>query len=125
MSKGRIIGAMLGAVLALGAAGEGKAAAIVHSAGESFDMRDEGVGARVGFRWNPRLPLEVSGYAHYSAVGEANLTTSVFEPDTTMGVGVMWYFFRDLGIGVDYSNAQEGSVAFSMRFSFGDLGLQR
>ena len=42
MSKGRIIGAMLGAVLALGAAGEGKAAAIVHSAGESFDMAFSG-----------------------------------------------------------------------------------
>jgi hypothetical protein len=94
-------------------------------AGESFDMSDDGAGARVGFRWNPLLPLEVSGYAHYSAVGQADLTTSVFEADTTMCVGVMWYFFRDLGIGVDYSNAQEGSVAFSMRFSFGDLGLQR
>ena len=44
-------------------------------AGESFDMRDEGVGIRLGFRWNPRVPLEVSGYAHYSPVGKADLTT--------------------------------------------------
>ena len=94
-------------------------------AGESFDMSDDGAGVLVGFRWNPRPPLEVSGYAHHSAVGQADLTTGLFEADTTVGVGVMWYFFRDLGIGLDYSDAQEGSVAFSMRFSFGDLGLQR
>ena len=94
-------------------------------AGESFDMRDEGVGVRLGFRWNPRVPLEVSGYAHYSPVGKADLTTGEFDSDTNIGAGVMWYFFRDLGIGVDYATGETDSVAFSMRFSFGDLGLQR
>ncbi len=84
-------------------------------------MRDEGVGGRVGFRWNPRTPFELSGYAHYSPVGKADLTLGVFEPDTSVGVGVMWYFFEDLGIGLDYVSGELDSVAFSMRFSFGDL----
>ena len=33
--------------------------------------------------------------------------------------------FRDLAIGVDYATGETDSVAFAMRFSFGDLGLQR
>jgi hypothetical protein len=94
-------------------------------AGESFDVRDEGVGMRVGFRWNPRQPLEVAGHVHHSPVGKANLTAGEFDSDTSIGVGVMWYFFQDLGIGLDYASGEVDSVAFSMRFSFGDLSLRR
>ena len=94
-------------------------------AGERFDMKDEDVGVRVGFRWNPRTPLEVSGHVHHSPVGKADLTKRVFESDTSVGVGVMWYFFQDLGIGLDYASGEIDSVAFSMRFSFGDLSLRR
>jgi hypothetical protein len=94
-------------------------------AGENFDTRDEGLGVRVGFRWNPRTPLEVSGYAHHSPIGKADLTTGNFDSDTSIGVGAMWYFFRDLGIGLDYTSGEIDSVAFSMRFSFGDLALRR
>lgn len=94
-------------------------------AGESFDMSDDGLGVRAGFRWNPRTPLEISGYVHHSAVGEADLTTGAFDSDTSVGIGAMWYFFEDLGVGVEYASGQMDSVAFSMRFGFGDLGLQR
>ena len=94
-------------------------------AGERFDMQDDGVGVRVGFRWNPHPPLEISGFAHYSPIGDANLTLREFEADTAMGLGVMWYFFEDLGIGVDYASGEHDSLAFSMRFSFGDLSLRR
>ena len=97
----------------------------VSFAGENFDMKDEGVGGRVGFRWNPRTPIEISSYAQYSPVGKADLTARTFEPDTSAGVGVMWYFFEDLGIGLDYVSGELDSVAFSMRFSFGDLTMQR
>jgi hypothetical protein len=94
-------------------------------AGERFDMKDEGVGASVGFRWNPRPPLEVSGHVHHSPVGKADLTRKELESDTSIGLGVMWYFFQDLGIGLDYATGEIDSVAFSMRFSFGDLSLRR
>jgi len=94
-------------------------------AGENFDMRDEGVGARVGFRWNPRAPFELYGFAHHSPVGKADLAMGTFEADTSAGLGAMWYFFDDLGIGVDYVSGDVESVSFSMRFSFGDLALRR
>jgi hypothetical protein len=94
-------------------------------AGENFDMRDEGVGARVGFRWNPRAPFELYGYAYHSPVAKADLTQGTFEADTNAGLGAMWYFFEDLGIGVDYATGDIESLSFSMRFSFGDLALRR
>ena len=94
-------------------------------AGENFDAQDDGLGARIGFRWNPRTPLEVYGFAHHSPVGKVDLKAGTFESDTTAGLGLMWYFFGDLGIGIDYASGEHESVAFSMRFSFGDLDLQR
>jgi hypothetical protein len=94
-------------------------------AGENFDLQDEGVGGRVGFRWNPHTPLEISGYAHYSPVGKANFATRELEAATSVGLGAMWYFFEDLGIGLEYVSGELDSVAFSMRFSFGDLTMQR
>jgi hypothetical protein len=94
-------------------------------AGENFDMKDDGAGARVGFRWNPRIPLEIYGYAHHSAVAIPDIETGEFEADTNVGLGMMWYFFGDLGVGVDYSSGEFEQVSFSMRFSFGDLALRR
>lgn len=94
-------------------------------AGENFDMRDEGAGARIGFRWNPRTPLEIYGYAHHSPVANPNIETGKFESDTNLGLGMMWYFFGDLGVGVDYISGEFEQVSFSMRFSFGDLALRR
>jgi hypothetical protein len=94
-------------------------------AGENFDMQDDGAGARLGFRWNPRTPLEIYGYAHHSPVASPNIETGEFEADTNVGLGMMWYFFGDLGVGVDYLSGEFEQVSFSMRFSFGDLALRR
>jgi hypothetical protein len=92
-------------------------------AGENFDVKDKGVGAGVGFRWNPSPRFELFANAHYSEVGKVTLSTRQFDSDTSTRVGMMWYFFEDLGMGVDYLAAQVDTVSISMRFGFGDLRL--
>ena len=94
-------------------------------AGENFDFEDAGAGAQVGFRWNPVPAFELYGSARYSAIGKLDLSLLEFEPDTLLRVGFFWYFFEDLGLGVDYETGQLDTVTLSMRFSFGDLRVER
>jgi hypothetical protein len=90
-------------------------------AGENFDFEDAGTGAQLGFRWNPTPRFELYSFARYSSVGKVNLSVPEFEPDTLARVGMLWYFFEDLGLGVDYETGIVDTVTVSMRFSFGDL----
>jgi hypothetical protein len=93
-------------------------------AGEAFDTEEHGVGASFGFRWNPSPRIEFFTHAHYSSVGEVNLSATEFDADTSTRVGMMWYFFEDLGLGLDYLEGQVDTTSISMRFSFGDLRVQ-
>ena len=93
-------------------------------AGENFDMDDSGIGVRVGFRYNPRPELEVYGGVHVSAVGSADLTQQTFDSDTSVRFGLLWYFFEDLGMGIDYEAGEIDTFSISMRFSFGDLRVR-
>jgi hypothetical protein len=93
-------------------------------AGENFDVQDSGAGARVGFRWNPVPALEVYSFAHHSPVAKANLDRLEFEDDTLFRTGFMWYFFGDLGLGLDYESGPVKTATVSMRFSFGELALR-
>jgi hypothetical protein len=88
---------------------------------ENFDTEDSGLGGRAGFRWNPRPALEVFAAAHHSAVGKPNLSTRDFDADTTFVTGLRWYFFEDLGLGVDYESGDVSTVTVAMRMSFGKL----
>ena len=91
-------------------------------AGENFDLNDSGAGARIGFRWNPSPRFEMHGEGSYSSVGNPLLTAKEFESDTLYRLGVRWYFFEDLGFGLDFeSGNQVDTVTVSMRFGFGDL----
>lgn len=89
--------------------------------GESFDTKDSGLGARLGFRWNPRPELEVFGNARFSAVGKPILSEHRFDRDTLLVAGVRWYFFEDLGLALDYEAGDISTVTLAMRFSFGNL----
>jgi hypothetical protein len=90
-------------------------------AGESFDVEDSGAGAQIGFRWNPTRALELYASSRFSPVGKVTLDDLEFDSDVINRVGLMWYFFEDLGVGLDYESGQVESFSVSMRFSFGTL----
>ena len=90
-------------------------------AGENFDTHDAGAGGQIGFRWNPVLPFELYASGRYSSVGKIDLNRREFEADTHMNLGLRWYFFEDLGLGVEYESGQVDTITVSMRFSFGNL----
>ncbi len=90
-------------------------------AGESFDTDTSGVGARLGFRWNPREPFELFASAGTSPYGKLSLDDGELESGTVMNAGLRWYFFRDLGVGIDYQSGDLSNITLSMRFSFGRL----
>lgn len=90
-------------------------------AGENFDVDDSGVGGRVGFRWNPARAIELYAFSRFSPVGEVSLDRLEFESDVIHRAGLVWYFFEDLGFGLDYESGQVESFSISMRFSFGNL----
>lgn len=90
-------------------------------AGESFDVSDSGAGARFGFRWNPDPRFELYSYARYSTVGDVDMYTLELNDDELYRVGLLWYFFEDLGLGVDIESGAVKTVSITMRFSFGNL----
>ena len=90
-------------------------------AGEDFDLDDTGAGAQLGFRWNPVPAFELFGFGRHSPMGKTNLSAREFESDTTAHVGFRWYFFQDLGIGLEYESGEIETTTISMRFSFGNL----
>jgi hypothetical protein len=90
-------------------------------AGENFDLDDSGVGAQLGFRWNPMPALEIFAFGRHSSVGRANLSAGTLESDTTAHAGFRVYFFRDLGVGLEYESGPLETTTISMRFSFGNL----
>jgi hypothetical protein len=89
--------------------------------GEDFDTEDSGLGARVGFRWNPRPALEVFASARFSPVGKPILSERDFNNETLIATGVRWYFFEDLGLALDYETGEVSTLTLAMRFSFGNL----
>jgi hypothetical protein len=90
-------------------------------AGENFDANGSGAGAKIGFRWNPVEPFELSTFARSTPVGKLNMSTSELESDTLVGIGLNWYFIQDLGVGVNYEAGTVDTLTVSMRFSFGRL----
>lgn len=90
-------------------------------AGENFDIDDSGLGARIGVRWNPVLPVEVYLFGRYSPVAEAELSQRSYEAGTSFSAGVRWYFWENLGAGIEYDSGDVDTTTISMRFSFGNL----
>jgi hypothetical protein len=90
-------------------------------AGENFDTDDSGAGFGVGVRFNPNPSLELFAGAHGSSVGAVDLNARTFDSDTTASAGLRWYFFEDLGLGVDYRSGDADSLLITLRFGFGEL----
>ena len=90
-------------------------------AGENFDTEEGGGGARVGFRWNPRPSFELFAAARSSSIGKVNLNSFDYDNDASFRAGFFWYFFEDLGVGLDIDSGEVDTFTLSMRFSFGTL----
>jgi hypothetical protein len=90
-------------------------------AGENFDIEDSGVGAQLGFRWNPVRAFELFVFGRASPVAKANLSTRELESDMILHTGLRWYFFEDLGVGIEFESGNVETTTISMRFGFGDL----
>jgi hypothetical protein len=91
--------------------------------GENFDLKGSGAAASLGLRWNPKKPVELFVSAHYSGVEKANLTAHRYDSGTSIKAGVRWYFFQNLGVGVEHQSGDIEITTISMRFSFGNLPL--
>jgi hypothetical protein len=90
-------------------------------AGENFDLDDSGAGGRIGLRWNPARPVELYLFGRYSPVAKPALSERTYEDGTSFSAGVRWYFFENLGAGIEYDSGDIDTTTISMRFSFGNL----
>jgi hypothetical protein len=90
-------------------------------AGENFDLDDSGAGGRIGFRWNPALPVELYVFGRYSPVAKPVLSEGTYEQGSSVSAGIRWYFFENLGVGLEYDSGDIDTTTISMRFSFGNL----
>lgn len=90
-------------------------------AGEDFDTDGSGVAAKIGFRWNPRPPFELYALGGVSPVAEVSLNDRSFDSGGVVNAGFRWYFFQDLGFGLDYQSGDLSALTLSMRFSFGSV----
>jgi hypothetical protein len=90
-------------------------------AGENFDAKDSGAGAGVGLRWSATDSLEIYAAIHASPVADVDLTSSTLSSGTEATLGLRYYFFQDLGFGVDLRSGDVDALTLSMRFGFGEL----
>jgi opacity protein-like surface antigen len=90
-------------------------------AGEDFDTKGSGATLRAGFRWAPSESFEVYASGGRSPVGRVSLDDRRFESGAVVNAGMRWYFFQDLGVGLDYQSGDLSALTLSMRFGFGDL----
>jgi hypothetical protein len=90
-------------------------------AGENFDLDESGAGGRVGLRWNPARPIELYLFGRYSPVAKAALSEGAYEKGSSVITGFRWYFFENLGAGIEYDSGDIDTTTISMRFSFGNL----
>jgi hypothetical protein len=90
-------------------------------AGENFDAKDSGAGVGVGLRWSATDSLEIYAAVHASPVADIDLTSSTLSSGTEATVGLRYYFFQDLGFGVDLRSGDVDALTLSMRFGFGEL----
>jgi hypothetical protein len=84
-------------------------------AGENFDMNRKEPGGTIGVRTIFGKVFEANLHARYSALGDADLTTGVFDEDILYGVGFAWELIRGLSIVGDYEAGEFSSWSVGFR----------
>ena len=89
-------------------------------AGENFDMGRKEIGGAVGVRTVFGDHVQAYLHARYTAVGDADLTTGIFETDTLFGVGVAWELIRGLSLVGDYESGEFSSLSIGFRLDLSE-----
>ncbi len=89
-------------------------------AGEDFDMGRKEAGGTLGVRTMFGDHVQAYLHARYSAVGDADLTTGIFDTDTLIGVGVAWELIRGLSLVGDYESGEFSSLSIGFRLDLSE-----
>jgi len=84
-------------------------------AGEDFDMDRQEPGGTLGVRTIFGKNFEARLHVRYSALGDADLTTGLFDTDVLYGAGIAWEVIRGLSIVGDYEAGEFGSWSMGFR----------
>ena len=84
-------------------------------AGENFDMDRQEVGGTVGVRTLFGDHFQVHLHARYSGVGDADLTTGIFDNDTLLGLGFSWEIIRGFALVGDIETGEFSNYAIGFR----------
>jgi hypothetical protein len=84
-------------------------------AGENFDMDRQEPGATLGVRTLFGDNFQVQLHGRYSQLGDADLTTGIFDTDTLFGVGVAWQIIRGLSLVADYESGEFSNWSVGFR----------
>lgn len=84
-------------------------------AGENFDMNRQEAGGTLGVRTLFGDTFQVGLHGRYSAVGDADLTTGIFDADTLVGAGFAWQIVRGLSLVADYESGEFSSWSVGFR----------
>jgi hypothetical protein len=82
---------------------------------ENFDMGRQEPGGTLGVRTLFGDNFQVGLYGRYTAVGDADLTTGVFDTDTLFGVGFAWQIIRGLSLVADYESGEFSNWSVGFR----------
>jgi hypothetical protein len=72
-------------------------------------------GGTLGIRTLIGDDFQVQLHGRYSQIGNADLTTGVFDSDTLIGVGLAWQIIRGLFLVGDYENGEFSSWSIGFR----------
>ena len=89
-------------------------------AGENFDMGRKELGGTLGIRTMFGDHVQAYLQARYTAVGDADLTTGIFDTDTLVGVGVAWEVIRALSLVGDYESGEFSSFSVGFRLDLSE-----
>jgi hypothetical protein len=84
-------------------------------AGEDFDMDRQEPGATIGVRSLFGEDFQVQLHGRYSQLGDADLTTGIFDTDVLFGAGVAWQIMRGLFLVADYESGEFSNWSLGFR----------
>jgi hypothetical protein len=89
-------------------------------AGENFDMERQEVGGALGVRTMFGDHLQAQLRVRYSALGDADLTTGLFDTDTLVGLGFAWELIRGLSVVGDYESGEFSNWSIGFRLDLSE-----